>query len=249
MGHRIAGVWHPEPGDFQLYGLWYPEGDEVTKYMIARLQTEPFYRSDKLHNALTHVKQFRAAVDCGAWVGAWSRELATRFSKVVAIELHPGNTRCIERNCAGRNVQVINCALGESNAPASARRSTYGGTIESWLDPQRVAPVDAIQQDDGMFEDRPVHATPVQMSRLDDVPAVRALGAIDYLKVHVNGAELLVLRGATRTLAMHRPVVTVVMKKALAAFGHDAEDIFQFMRDIDYKVGGSLKPYWTFVPK
>jgi FkbM family methyltransferase len=231
MGHRIAGVWHEEPGDFQLHGLWYPDGDELTKYMIARLQTEPFYRSDKLLSALAHVKQFRGAVDCGAWVGAWSRALSGRFKHVVGIEMHPDNARCAMKNCPLPNVTIANLALGDTNRKATLQKSQYGGTIESW-----VASGDSVGK-------------PIAMMRLDNVAAVQEMGPIDYLKVHVNGSELNVLRGATRTIERNRPVITVVIKRALAEFGHKPEEIFAFMRGIGYVVAGGPKPYWTFIPR
>lgn len=231
MAHRVAGVWHPEPGDFQLQGLWYPDGDEITKYMVARLQTEPFYRADRLADALKHIRNFRGAVDCGAWVGAWSRELSKHFERVVAIDIHPDNARCIAKNCSG-NVSVVNCALGKASGTAAVQRSTYAGTIESWVVPDGDGPV------------------VVPMKRLDDVREVQELPAVDYLKVHVNGAELLVLQGAEQTIRRHRPVMTIVIKPALTRdFGNTPAEVYSLMESFGYVVASALKPYFVFAPR
>ena len=210
----------------QFAGLWYPDADELTKNFKARAQTEPFYRADRFHDAMKHVKQWRGAVECGAHVGEWSRELATRFERVVAIEMNPASAECLRANLpAHPNVIVVNHAVGAHGGQVqiSGKKNSMGNMVA------------------GDGED-------VWLDRLDDLTAVKETAAIDYLNVHVNGYELEVLLGAKETIAKHCPVTTVVIKRALADYGATPEDIFKFMDRVGYRVASCLKPYWVFVP-
>ena len=229
MGHTIAGVHYPEPGDFQYQGLWYPDGDKLTKYMAWRLGQEQFYQHDKLAKSLEHVKRFRGAVDCGAWVGGWSRELARHFERVVAIELSTDNARCCRKNLEScGNAEVVQCGVGDENRKTIAV-SAGAGLVGSWVKERR-DPKDEW----------------IPLRRLDEVVEVQALPAIDYMKIHVNGYELKVLRGAVQTLARCRPVLTVVLKPALADFGDSVEAALDFLRSIGYREVGGEAPYRVF---
>ena len=208
-------------------GLWYPEGDSLTKNFIARLETEAFYRADRFHDAMKHVRAWRGAVDCGAHVGAWSREMAKRFERVVAIEMNPATSECLERNLVPwPNAVPVNHALGDR-----------GGKIKLF---GNKGSIDSEVEGDG---------DDVWLDRLDDLSAVKDLSAVDYLKVHVNGYELEVLKGAQETIRKHRPVMTVVIKKALANYGATEQDVLDFMERMGYAVASRLKPYWVFAPR
>ena len=175
---------------------------------------------------MAQVKQWRGAVECGAHVGEWSRELAQRFERVVAIEAHPATAKCLTANLAAhKNAMVVQCALGldYGRVDVTSRKGSIGSRVT---------------RGDGVNE-----------MPLDAVPEIAALEALDYLKVHVNGCELQVLRGAIETIERHRPVITVVIKKALADYGATPEDIFNFMAIEGYRVASRLKPYWVFVSK
>ena len=122
----------------QYRGLWYPDDDTLTKNLIARLETEAFYRADRFHDAMRHVKAWRGAIECGAHVGAWSRELAKRFEQVIAIELSGETWECLRRNLEPfKNAEAIQCALGERHGFINVRRNK--GSIDTkW---SRTAPI------------------------------------------------------------------------------------------------------------
>lgn len=71
---------------------------------------------------------------------------------------------------------------------------------------------------------REATAIDAETARLDDVvPADRTFG---FVKIDVEGAELLVLRGATRTLARDRPVILFECGPGgPSAFGYRPEDL------------------------
>lgn len=60
---------------------------------------------------------------------------------------------------------------------------------------------------------------------------------LDALKIDVEGAELLVLRGATRILATLRPVIAVeAVDSNSSSFGYGAKDVVEFLGAMRYRV-------------
>jgi len=59
--------------------------------------------------------------------------------------------------------------------------------------------------------------------------------APDYIKVDVEGAELLVLQGGQATLAQHRPkVFAELLRKWSAPFGYHPNDVLALLASLGY---------------
>lgn len=218
------------PGeDAEFCGLVYPDGDEISKHMAARLRSEPFYQSDKLAAALALVKSRRTAIDCGAWVGGWSRELAKHFARVIAIEANPDNARCVGVNAGRENVQVHNVALSDKPGLVSVKPEHNGPNVGSRV----------VHGESGQIESITLDAL---LSGFSD------LGPVDYIKIHVNGMEFKALLGAEATIRRHRPVLTVVLKPALVEFGSSPMEARLFLRNVGYRPAGGERPYEIWVP-
>jgi FkbM family methyltransferase len=220
------------PGeDTEFCGLIYPDGDEITKHMAERLRSEPFYQCEKLAQALALLKKRRMAVDCGAWVGGWTRELAGHFDRVVSIEANPENARCVQKNVTGLdNVTVLNFALAEFPGVAG---------ISTWPNGPRMGSHIRIEQ---YGQHR------VQQENLDNL-LVNDHGQIDYIKIHVNGMELKTLRGARETIMRHRPLLTVVLKAAIEDYGDSVANARAFLTErLNYRPAGGERPYELWVP-
>lgn len=226
---RLGGVETGAPGeDTEFRGLWYPDGDELSKHMVARLQQERFYQCDKFDLSMQFVKRFRAAIDCGAWVGAWSLAMAERFGHVLAIEANPDNARCVERNTGSAGgVQVANVAVGDHDGHCRVAPFNNGPAVGSRI------------VSDG-------DARTVTMVRLDNIEN----DEVDYVKVHVNGMELAALKGAAKLIARCKPVITVVAKNAIKEFGSTPDDVRAFMAGaLGYQKLAALKPYEVWGPR
>ena len=206
----------------QYAGIWFPDDGTLTKHLRARLDAEPLYHGDRFGEAMRYVKDFRFAVDCGANVGMWTTALAKRFRQVIAIEADPANVECLRANVAKlSNVDPVWTALGE----------TVG----------RVALV----RDKTALSSRVIRGDEVTIGPLDDFK----IGHCGYLKLHVNGYELPVLKGAVETLRRCKPVLTVVLKPKLAAYDTAPEDIIAWLEAHGYALAGGQKPYRIFTPK
>lgn len=215
--------------DVKFCNLFYPGGDEISPRMADRLRSEPFYQADKFAQAMAKVSRRRTAVDCGAWVGGWSVELAKLFEQVVVIEANPDNARCAEKNLASfKNANVFNCAVGDETKEVLVGPREDGGKVSSFVG----AP--------GGFS--------VPMMRLDDLLRDAPI-AIDYLKIHVNGMELKALRGAKETILRHLPVLTVVLRPTIEDIGDTREAARKMLYGWGYRRAGGEKPYEIWAPK
>src|SRR6202022_2609777 len=75
----------------------------------------------------------------------------------------------------------------------------------------------------------------VQCTTLDDcVPQDRRFG---FVKVDVEGAELMVFRGATKFLARDRPAILFECgPSGSVAFGHEPSEVYEFLVSQSYSV-------------
>jgi FkbM family methyltransferase len=137
-------------------------------------------------------------LDVGANVGAWAVPLARRLGaggRVYAFEPVPANRDRLERAVAQNalsNVTVSPFALGDAEA-----------TVDMWL---RTSVTGASSGTAALVPTGAGHVT-VTMRPMDAWVAQAALDRLDFMKLDVEGAELLVLAGAEQTVARFRPLI------------------------------------------
>jgi hypothetical protein len=151
-------------------------------FFPAYFEKSDVFEQINLDAALFHVKRWGVAVDGGAHVGSWSRYMASRFQTVVAFEPHPENFACLTANCVPHGVICVPAAIG-------AERGCIG--LESG-------------NNSGCW-----HAVPggkLPMIRLPD------FGALDFLKLDLEGFEYEALVGCYSQLERYRPVVLIEEK-------------------------------------
>lgn len=75
----------------------------------------------------------------------------------------------------------------------------------------------------------------VDVKRLDDL--INGISPVRFIKIDCEGAELRVLRGATKLLARDRPIVSFECGNAsLESYDYDAGDIFDFLDARGYEI-------------
>ena len=90
-----------------------------------------------------------------------------------------------------------------------------------------------------VYDDAPaVGVEHVPVERLDSVVDRLGLAGVDVIKIDVEGAEMHVLDGARRTLAIYRPLLLVEANdEALRAQGASNAALLTFLRDeLDYSI-------------
>lgn len=169
----------------QVGGWWLPAAE---RHLVSFLQRDRSYQAKHRAAALKHVKNWRLAVDIGAHVGLWARDLAERFQHVVAFEPMPQHRACFARNVLAGNVAVEPIALGDA----------IGRVALHWDG-----------ENTGHTRVNEGAAGDTDVMPLDGY----TLPACDFIKVDAEGYEAKILRGARNTILQHRPVINVEQKR------------------------------------
>jgi len=166
-------------------------------------------------------------VDVGANIGHHALIAASRVGgrgAIHAFEPAPAMFEALRRNMnlnSCRNVSCNNCALGDQAGLAQFYLSDISHSCANSLG-------------------RTVHVTGRQVSvsvrTLDDYSVAAAINRLDVLKVDVEGAELMVLRGAERTIRQFQPLIVLEFSKHTIAFGYEAAELAQTLRNLEYEL-------------
>lgn len=199
------------------FGGWqFPDGEEhliewmgkANKLAGGRLG----YQYEKLTIALSHVKEWRRAVDVGAHVGLFSYHLASRFEAVDAFEPMPTHRECFVHNVTAENVALHACALGAS--AGEVQMTIYPGNS-------------------GHCHIADAGEVVVPIATLDSY----TFDDVDFLKIDTEGYELEVLRGAIETLRRCKPAIIVEQKANNGSrYGYDDRAALPFLYDLGARV-------------
>lgn len=176
----------------QFDGWFWPAGDTEARGVITR-DCAP-----SIAQLLSHFSGRDLIVQAGANVGVYPIALADLFQSVITCEPDPTNWACLQKNLAARDslnrVTAFNAAFGA--APGTC-------------DPVEVQP-------------RNCGAHRVSFGS-GDVPVFTIdslnLPACDAIWLDIEGAELLALQGAEKTIKRFSPVIAVEDKGLHKAFG------------------------------
>lgn len=170
------------------------------------------YENDETAFILNTVKQGHTFVDIGANIGWFAVQAAKNVGpsgKVIAIEPRAQTgvylVRSLQENGFTDRYEMYPCAVGTKtgrlNIAWDGKAGNPGGTWS--LTDEKMA------QD---FRDIGHCVESVEVRTLDAIVANRK---IDVIKIDIEGAEGLALRGATQTLAQSRPVIMSEMNFSL----------------------------------
>ncbi len=89
----------------------------------------------------------------------------------------------------------------------------------------------------------------VQARPLDSVVKELQLRRVDVIKADVEGAELMVLKGAGRTLTRYRPVLVVETRDDLLRnLGSSKSELIEFLQDLGYRQGRTAGRNYEWLP-
>jgi len=160
------------------------------------------YEPHVVHVLVRHLKQGDCCMDVGANLGYFTSVMSHRVGtegEVIAFEPLPQNVQVLQENIALEgltNVRVEAKAVGDSNETSSLLiqgDKEFTGTpsltaFYSWSGERSSIPVEVVTLDE-------------YLAGMRKAPAL--------LKIDVEGAELLVLRGATTLLSSVRPTLLI----------------------------------------
>ena len=192
---------------------------------------------------LSLVRRGDTVIDVGANTGYYTllfSRLAGAHGSVHAFEPVPPTFAKLQahlRRGSSGPVAVNNCALadaektvdmylpGEDHGQAALTRHTFG----TWA------------------TDAPVRTFSCRTTTLDAYAGTAGLESLSFVKCDVEGAELLVLRGAVQTIRRFRPLLFLeVSRHWTADFAYQPQDLARFLEDLGYSrfflVGDEIFP-------
>jgi len=186
------------------YGWYFPDFETHFPKMLKKSVDKglpPEYQIAVRHRSIELCSRRGTALDIGANVGLWGRDLVDNFAKVVAFEPVAVFRECLEKNVTGDNFFISPLALGDHDTVATMI-ITEGNSGHSHLDPNTLGTGDVL------------------VVKLDNLN----IENIDYIKIDCEGYEYRVLQGAEQTVKRWRPIIVVEQKP------HDAysKDYGQF---------------------
>ena len=177
---------------YQAHGWWFADQDTHFAHMIDKNIKKggpPTYQEPVRNKSLQFVQDFGVAVDIGANVGLWSRDLAVKFARVIAIEPVVEFQECLKRNVPMENIEVWPIALGTEDTSIDMI-ITEGNTGHSHINKNTIG------------------SGQVKMKQLDSCVFDR----IDYMKIDCEGYEMQILKGGENIIRTHEPVIVVEQK-------------------------------------
>ncbi|MCA1798608.1 MAG: FkbM family methyltransferase [Xanthomonadaceae bacterium] len=187
------------------------------------------YEPEKTAMLAAEVRPGDIVFDIGAHVGYFTVLMSQAVGadgRVYAFEPRPLNLRFLRRHVAVNgcgNVEIFDTSVG--NRPGTARLETRTGTGTGHI------------SESGNIE--------VDMVSVDALVDSGRLPAPTFIKVDVEGGEMMVLRGALRVLERHRPRMMLATHGAaidrqcrefLTPLGYTMTDIGQVEGDVEYLV-------------
>lgn len=221
LRHR---AWERQlPKVFTLTGLD-PKGIKFEATTMGERQRIVKYGDERqyLRAMLTAIRPDDILYDIGANVGLVALH-AARQCRTIALEPDPAFLARLERNLQlnpGISVEVLPVAIGDSDRTATLFTDGVEGNSPSLVH----------QRDEK-------HAVEVRVERLDTLVGRRALPAPTVLKLDIEGAEVLALRGAKRLLhgpTAPRALFIEVHHSFLPAFGSSADEVLTLVRRAGY---------------
>lgn len=216
-----------------------PEGDKYfEKFIPAKgpLPKQNGFQREHLMAAFHHVQNWGVALDIGAHVGFWTRDMAELFGKVYAFEACRDTYECLVKNTDDLpNVQCMNVAVGDRLGICRIRhdpKRERGGNTGSRF----VQPVQCGKDHD------------VRMINIDSL----LLANCGFIKADVEGFEFHVLTGAQRTIKRFRPVIIMECMPANKGFEHrydlPEQAAEKRLLEYGYKEVAHMRPDKIFVP-
>ena len=186
------------------YGWYFPDFEIHFPKMLKKSVDKglpPEYQIAVRRRSIELCSKRGTALDIGANVGLWGRDLVDNFAKFVAFEPVAVFRECLEKNVVGSNFFISPLALGDHDTQATMI-ITEGNSGHSHLDPATLGTGD------------------VQVVKLDNLN----IENVDYIKIDCEGYEYRVLQGAEQTVKRWRPIMVIEQKP------HDAysKDYGQF---------------------
>ena len=192
--------------------FWVPSNDVHIEQWKAGA---PFTQNKCLNKFIKYcesqTKKMKTVIDVGAWCGTWSKAIEPFAKTVIAFEPDKTHFECLQRNC------TINC---------TPRMEAVGSQLQEV----------SLTEDNFTQAKRVNEKGNIRMITLDHM----AYEDVDMIKIDVEGYELEVLKGATKTLESVKYLM-IELNNNTKKYGSSNIVVEKFIADLGFKV---LMEHW-----
>ena len=191
----------------QVKGWWLPDTDtDFDRWIL-----DGEYQKHQRDTILKFINRTGNAIDIGAHVGFWLKDMCNHFDYVYAFEPIEEVRHCLSRNVTAMNYKTYSFGLGAKNYVLNVNYNpTETGNTHASKDGNQT----------------------ITIRKLDDMN----LPKIDYIKVDTEGFEIEVLKGGENMIKEYKPFVHVEVKeRILQKQGISSNDVEDYLTSINYK--------------
>jgi FkbM family methyltransferase len=170
-------------------------------------------------------------IDIGASVGIYTFSVADvverHHGRIIAIEPFPNNIAYLLASTDLNNLQhlitLLPIAIGDRDGKVT-------------LDLSSAAPVGNVVATPLPLGEADGSIAAIDVYKLDDHPDLLNTNRIDCIKIDIEGYDLLALRGMTRLIEKHKPIVFAEFNvNYMKALGLTSEDVHNWLRSVSYR--------------
>lgn len=202
--------------------------ESIHAVVWAARQLLGIYRVEEIKTLSSFICESDICIDIGAHAGSWSIPLSklVPHGHVYAFEALPYYSDVLKMTlnlllCKG--VTVVNAAVQDKCQSIPIIYKNDAG--------QRLTGYTHVARQREAYQE----AVVVPGITLDSFFDTLDHGKIRFIKCDVEGAELLVFRGAIELIEVMRPIVYSELSRELCqGYGYDIDEIFSFWLDLDY---------------
>ena len=159
----------------------------------------------------SQTKKMKTVIDVGAWCGTWAKAIEPFAKKVIAFEPDRIHFECLQRNC------TINC---------TPRMEAVGAQLQEV----------SLTEDNFTQAKRVNEKGNIRMITLDHM----AYEDVDMIKIDVEGYEMQVLKGATKTLENIKYLM-IELNNNTKKYGSNNVEVERYIASLGFKV---LMDHW-----
>ena len=204
--------------------------EDLVSYMIL---SSGKYENPSFSMLREHLSPGATFVDVGADFGIYSLRagpIVGRAGHVIAVEPNPESIRLLETNIAANHARMI--------AVAPVACSDTETTLDLYVSPHRNSGETSLSKTNASQEGAVSRSYKVRARPLDDIIRESGVTRVDAIKIDVEGAEYLVLRGARQTLNRFHPMLLVeIVEHQLRAMNTSSTELRDFLQANGYREG------------
>lgn len=196
----------------KVNGFWVPSNDVHIEQWKSGL---PFTQNKCLNKFIKYcesqTKKMKTVIDVGAWCGTWAKAIEPFAKKVIAFEPDKTHFECLQRNC------TVNC---------TPRMEAVGAQLQEV----------SLTEDNFTQAKRVDEKGNIRMITLDHMEYEH----VDMIKIDVEGYEMEVLKGATKTLESVKYLM-IELNNNTKKYGSNNIEVEKYIVSLGFKV---LMEHW-----